>query len=337
MEAEPSADALAAQLEQADLDQQPLRPWEALAPAEPPLMTVTNVEVLEPAQRADLPLRFAITFECAEELPEPLGWRAIFFHAADGGVGGADEELESVDVPPPVPAGLNQIVFEARPPAQLRAAELAAAEGGGGADGVGLVLLQAHYRQQKLIEVGYYVQHQLVGAAAGGAAGGAAAGGAAVALAAVARSFADTPRVTTFDIAWRGEVAFSDPAFWTQGEGGAEAEAVAEMEALYEVRAAAVVVVVVLLLPELLVLMVLLKMMLLLAAADLPRQERAYEEPGEPEPEELEAEQQAERAGASGGEGDLDEEAEEGEDDVEDEDWLVPAGTSERDIYGPDL
>ena len=63
----------AAEADDLDLDQQPLRPWEALAPAEPPLMTVTNVEVLEPAQRADLPLRFAITSA-----------RFVFFRFRDG-------------------------------------------------------------------------------------------------------------------------------------------------------------------------------------------------------------------------------------------------------------
>ncbi|KAG5443008.1 Histone chaperone asf1 [Clonorchis sinensis] len=113
-------------------------------------VNICNVEVLgNPSSFFD-PFRFQITFECHEPLEDDLEWKLVYVSSAYNA--SLDQTLDSILVGP-VPVGRHQFLFEADPPdpKKIPTEDIV---------GVTVVLIQALYRNQEFIRVGYYVNNE---------------------------------------------------------------------------------------------------------------------------------------------------------------------------------
>ncbi|VDL86338.1 unnamed protein product [Schistocephalus solidus] len=113
-------------------------------------VNICDVEVLDnPATFFDK-FKFKITFECHEPLEEDLEWKVVYVGSAYNSA--LDQTLDLILVGP-VPVGRHQFVFEVDPPdpKKIPAEDLV---------GVTVVLIQALYRDQEFIRVGYYVNNE---------------------------------------------------------------------------------------------------------------------------------------------------------------------------------
>ncbi|VDN39040.1 unnamed protein product [Dibothriocephalus latus] len=124
-------------------------------------VNICDVEVLSnPATFFDK-FKFKITFECHEPLEEDLEWKVVYVGSAYNSA--LDQTLDSILVGP-VPVGRHQFVFEVTiasniygtqvdppDPKKIPAEDLV---------GVTVVLIQALYRDQEFIRVGYYVNNE---------------------------------------------------------------------------------------------------------------------------------------------------------------------------------
>jgi len=139
-----------------------------------------------------------ITFECIQALAEDIEWKLIYVGSAYDR--GSDQELESILVGP-IPEGVNKIVFQADAPDPARIPP-------GDLLGPTVILLDGLYRNQKFIQIGYYVnneyateelretppEHPMVDSIVRGI-------------------LHDQPRVTRYDINWEGAAPNAEQPF----------------------------------------------------------------------------------------------------------------------------
>lgn len=199
-------------------------------------VSITQVKVLDNPAPFLSPLRLEISYECIRPLSDDLEWSLIYVGSANDPA--CDQVLESVMVGP-VAAGNFRFIFEADPPAVVKMPESEIL-------GVTVLLLSCAYRDQKFVQVGYYVNNEYAEE------GMQQEPPARVALDKVVRNiWEEKPRVTKYGIDWgavsdpMAEDALEEGAYmagaesadqlgfgyeselapWVQDQGGADAEA----------------------------------------------------------------------------------------------------------------
>ncbi|CAI5469998.1 unnamed protein product [Closterium sp. Yama58-4] len=115
-------------------------------------VTITQVKVLDNPGPFLSPLRLEISYDCIRPLEDDLEWSIVYVGSANDPA--YDQVLESVLVGP-VNVGSFRFILEADPPEVSKIAE-------GEILGVTVLLLTCAYREQKFIQVGYYVNNEYV-------------------------------------------------------------------------------------------------------------------------------------------------------------------------------
>ncbi|CAI5941592.1 unnamed protein product [Closterium sp. NIES-64] len=115
-------------------------------------VTITQVKVLDNPGPFLSPLRLEISYDCIRPLEDDLEWSIVYVGSANDPA--YDQVLESVLVGP-VNVGSFRFILEADPPEVSKIAE-------GEILGVTVLLLTCAYRDQKFIQVGYYVNNEYV-------------------------------------------------------------------------------------------------------------------------------------------------------------------------------
>ncbi|CAI5505969.1 unnamed protein product [Closterium sp. Naga37s-1] len=113
-------------------------------------VTITQVKVLDNPGPFLSPLRLEISYDCIRPLEDDLEWSIVYVGSANDPA--YDQVLESVLVGP-VNVGSFRFILEADPPEVSKIAE-------GEILGVTVLLLTCAYREQKFIQVGYYVNNE---------------------------------------------------------------------------------------------------------------------------------------------------------------------------------
>ncbi|KAJ4454432.1 putative Histone chaperone ASF1B [Paratrimastix pyriformis] len=174
------------------------------------LVSVTGVRFLgtNPAPFCE-PLRFEVSFECYEALPDDLEWRIVYIGSAE--TSSHDQVLDEIEVGPvPVGAAKFEMISDPPDPSKIPADDLL---------GITAVLLTCHYHQQEFLRIGYYVQSEYDDPS----------------LAEmqpdpprvdrIRRTVIEEPRVTRYNICWHGNPTAPPPTAATTTGGAAVAVA----------------------------------------------------------------------------------------------------------------
>ncbi|RKO96598.1 hypothetical protein CXG81DRAFT_20214 [Caulochytrium protostelioides] len=117
------------------------------------VVTLTNVNVLDPITSFNENVRLEITFEVIAELKEDLDFRLIYVGSPDDPK--HDQVLDQISVGP-VPVGISKFVFEAPPPKLERIPSKDVL-------GVTALLLFASYKNEDFIRVGFITSNEIPG------------------------------------------------------------------------------------------------------------------------------------------------------------------------------
>jgi len=116
------------------------------------LVKINSVKIANnPAKYTD-DIELEVSFDVVEDLEEDLEWKLIY--VGSGSNKDLDQTLDAVSVGP-VKAGINQFAFKCGPPN----AEKIPAED---VTGPTVLLLTCAYKDNKFIQVGYYVNNEYV-------------------------------------------------------------------------------------------------------------------------------------------------------------------------------
>lgn len=111
------------------------------------LVTIKEIKITSVDSRIDDPLEFKITFHCLKNFEDSLEWKVVYVGSPESE--SFDQTLGCIGVGP-VPEGLNQFVFETKPPN----IDLIQKED---VIGVTIILITCSYMKQEFLRVGYYV------------------------------------------------------------------------------------------------------------------------------------------------------------------------------------
>lgn len=112
------------------------------------LLSITDVEVVEPYANFKDKLHFKIRFNCMEELPGELEWNLIYVGSPESAQ--YDQIVDTVSIGP-IPPGNHEFDFESTneiDPSRIQEGHLL---------GSTVLILNATYNDQEFVRVGYYV------------------------------------------------------------------------------------------------------------------------------------------------------------------------------------